>query len=177
VPEPPIEITTPSARDAKAIATVLYRASAAAYTGIVPPGFLWTLEQTVASCARLLNDPAATVLAAVSGHPPARQWLGVSAVLVPAARPRDAELRRLYVIPERWGQGVGSRLLDAALQRAQHAGATTIWLSVGEKNNRARTFYERRGWCLTAGEGTHDHDGVVEVRYRYALGQTARSPD
>lgn len=47
VSEPPTEIVTPSPQDAQALAAVLYRASAAAYTGIVPPGFLWTLEQTV----------------------------------------------------------------------------------------------------------------------------------
>jgi GNAT superfamily N-acetyltransferase len=171
VPEPPTEIITPSAQDAEAIATVLYRASAAAYTGIFPPESLWTLEQTVASCRRLFDDPTATVLAAVSGNPPARQWLGVSAVLVPGAREGEAELRRLYVIPERWGQGVGSRLLDAVLQRAQRAGATTASLSVLEKNNQARTFYEHRGWRLATSEGTHAHDGVVEVRYKCALGR------
>ena len=104
MPELSTEIIPPSAQDAEAIATVLYRASAAGYTGIVPPGFLWTLEQTVASCRRLFNDPAATVLAAVSANSPAREWLGVSVVLMPGADPGDAQLRRLYVIPERWAK-------------------------------------------------------------------------
>jgi GNAT superfamily N-acetyltransferase len=171
VSEPQVELVTPSPQDVDAIATVLYRASAAGYTGIVPPGFLWTLEETAASCRRLISDPTAIVLAAVSGNPPTRQWVGVAAILVPAARPSDAELRRLYVTPERWGQGVGSRLLDAALQQAQRAGATTAWLWVLDKNNQARTFYEHRGWRLATSEGTHAHDGVVEVRYHYALGQ------
>jgi GNAT superfamily N-acetyltransferase len=169
VSDPQIEIITPSPQDADALATVLYRASAAAYTGIFPPGVLWTLEQTVASCRAHFSDPTAIVLAAVSGDPPAREWLGVAVVLVPGARLGDAELRRMYVLPERWGQGVGSRLLDAVLRRAQRAGATTAWLSVLEKNDRARTFYEHRGWRPADDEGTHAHDGVVEVRYQYAL--------
>jgi hypothetical protein len=38
VPEPTIDIITPSPQDADAIATVLYQAAAAAYTSIVPPG-------------------------------------------------------------------------------------------------------------------------------------------
>jgi GNAT superfamily N-acetyltransferase len=171
VSDPRIEIITPSPTDVAAIAKVLYRASAAAYSGIVPPGFLWTLEQTVESCHRLVNDPTASVAAAVSGKLGERQWLGVSAVLVASARPGDAELRRLYVIPERWGQGVGSLLHDVALGQARQAGATAVWLSVLEKNIQARTFYEHRGWHLANGEGTHPHDGVVEVRYRYALGR------
>jgi GNAT superfamily N-acetyltransferase len=90
---------------------------------------------------------------------------------MPTARPGDAELRRLYVIPERWGQGIGSRLLDAALNRAGRTGGTTAWLRVLEKNDRARAFHENRGWRLAASEGTHAHDGVVEVRCQNALGK------
>jgi hypothetical protein len=39
-----------------------------------------------------------------------------------------------------------------------------------EKNTRARAFYEHRGWRLSASAGPHEHDGIVEVKYRYALG-------
>jgi GNAT superfamily N-acetyltransferase len=159
----PFDIITPSAQDAAAIASIIYRASEAAYTDIVPPGFLWTLEENVASCQRLLNDPTAIVLAAVSGN----QWLGISAVLMPDAGSGDAELQRLYVTPERWGEGIGNILHDAALQSAQRAGATTASLWVLEKNKQARSFYEHRGWQLTA--GADEHGGVVEVQYERAL--------
>jgi GNAT superfamily N-acetyltransferase len=165
VSDPPIEIITPSAEDVDATATVLFRASAAAYTGLVPRGSLWTYEETVASCQRLLGNPTAIVLAAVSGN----QWLGVSAVLVPDDGTGDAELRRLYVIPDRWGQGLGHRLHDAALQRARRRGAVTAWLTVLEQNNRARRFYERHGWRQAESNSTEEHDGVVLIRYRYAL--------
>jgi GNAT superfamily N-acetyltransferase len=161
----PLDIVAPSAQDAAAIASILYRASAAAYTDIVPPGFLWNLEETLASCQRLLNDPTAIVLAAVSGN----QWLGFSAVLVQDAGSGDAELRRLYVIPERWGEGIGNILHDAALQSAQRVGATTASLWVLEKNKRARAFYEHRGWQLAASAGANEHGGVVEVQYERAL--------
>jgi GNAT superfamily N-acetyltransferase len=140
VSDPPIDIITPSLQDADAIATVLHKASAAAYTSIVPAGFLWTLQETAASCRRLLSEPAAIVLAAVSGDALARRWLGVSAVLMPGDRPGNAELRRLYVVPEQWGNGIGSHLLAAALERARRAGATTAWLWVLAQNSQARTF-------------------------------------
>jgi GNAT superfamily N-acetyltransferase len=169
VPESTVELITPSLQDAHAVATILYRASAAAYTPIVPSGFLWTLEETVASCRRLLDDPAAIVIAAVSGRSPARQWLGVSAVLLPGDGQGEAELRRLYVIPERWGEGIGSLLLDAVLQQAQRAGALTVRLWVLEGNEQARTFYERRGWRLATSDDTDAHDGVTEVSYQYSL--------
>jgi GNAT superfamily N-acetyltransferase len=174
VSEARIEIITPAPQDAEALATVIYRASAAAYTSIFPADALWTFEQTVASCRNLFHDPTAFAFAAVSGDPPAREWLGMSVVLVPDAPRGDAELRRLYVIPERWGQGVGGRLLDAAIRGAERAGAAVAWLSVLEKNIRARSFYENRGWRLAAGEDAYAHDGVTEVRYSHALG--ARHP-
>lgn len=123
----------------------------------------------MASWREIFNDPTATILAAVAGNSPEREWLGVAVIQLPGARQGDAELRRLYVIPERWGEGVGSRLLEAALQRAKRAGATRVSLWVLEKNNQARTFYERRGWCLIASEGMRAHDGVHEARYRYAF--------
>jgi GNAT superfamily N-acetyltransferase len=169
VSEARFEIITPAPQDAEALATVVYRASAAAYTSIFPPEALWTFEQTVTSCRNLFHDPAAFAFAAVSGEPAAREWLGFAVVLVPDPHHGDAELRRLYVIPERWDQGVGSRLLDAAIERARLAGAAAARLSVLEKNTRARSFYEHRGWLLAAGEGTYAHDGVTEVTYRYAL--------
>ena len=160
----PRDIITPSAEDAAAVGGIIYRASEAAYTDIVPAGFLWTLEENVASCQRLLGNPTAIVLAAVSGN----EWLGISAVLMPDAGSGDAELQRLYVMPERWGEGIGNLLHDAALRSAQRAGATAASLWVMEKNNRARAFYEHRGWQLTA--GADEHGGVVEVQYERALG-------
>jgi len=91
-------------------------------------------------------------------------------VLVPDAGLGDAELRRLYVIPDRWGEGIGNLLHDAALQSAQRVGATTASLWVLEKNKRARAFYEHRGWQLTASAGANEQGGVVEVQYERALG-------
>jgi GNAT superfamily N-acetyltransferase len=161
-----IDIILPSAADAEAIATILYRSSEAAYRDIVPPGFLWTHAETVASCEGLLSNPQAIVQVAASGD----EWLGVSAVLVPDSPVGEAELRRLYVIPERWGAGIGNYLHDAALLSAQRAGATTASLWVLQKNNRARTFYENRGWRLAASEEDPER-GVVEVRYERALGR------
>jgi GNAT superfamily N-acetyltransferase len=45
---------------------------------------------------------------------------------MPGDRPGDAELRRLYVVPEQWGNGIGSHLLAAALERARRAAAPRL---------------------------------------------------
>jgi GNAT superfamily N-acetyltransferase len=54
-------------------------------------------------------------------------------------------LRNLFVLPGEWGSGAGSLLHDEAVRllRAKEAGAR-LW--VLEENERARRFYEHRGW-------------------------------
>jgi GNAT superfamily N-acetyltransferase len=68
----------------------------------------------------------------------------------------EQELDALYVHPERWGRGIGDRLLAAA------GSASALW--VIEANTRARRFYERRGWRPDG--STQVVFGVREVRYR-----------
>ncbi len=57
-------------------------------------------------------------------------------------------LNGLYVRPEAWGSGVAGRLHDRAVAALRAAGVTTARLWVLEHNERARRFYERRGWYL-----------------------------
>lgn len=59
-------------------------------------------------------------------------------------------LKNLFVVPDEWGRGAGSVLHDEAVRllRAKGAGAQ-LW--VLEENERARRFYEHRGWIF-AGE-------------------------
>lgn len=58
-----------------------------------------------------------------------------------------AELKVLYVVPERWGTGAGQALIDKAhellAQTTLEAGLTVL-----AGNPRARRFYERNGWEL-----------------------------
>jgi len=54
-------------------------------------------------------------------------------------------IEHLYVLPERQGQGYGSRLLTFAIERCH--GTPTLW--VLNSNERARRFYERRGFHPT----------------------------
>jgi GNAT superfamily N-acetyltransferase len=61
------------------------------------------------------------------------------------------QLNALYVLPDEWGSGVGSRLHDAAVAKLGELGPEArLW--VLEANTRARAFYERRGWRLDGRE-------------------------
>jgi putative acetyltransferase len=52
----------------------------------------------------------------------------------------------LYVLPGEWGSGVAARLHDDALAAIRRDGCREAHLWVLEQNDRARRFYERRGW-------------------------------
>jgi len=63
-------------------------------------------------------------------------------------------LKRMYLRPERRGQGWGRRLLEAALREAQRVGCHTILLDTTNRQYAARLLYERAGFRLiTEGEG------------------------
>jgi GNAT superfamily N-acetyltransferase len=77
------------------------------------------------------------------------------------------ELRALYVDPPAQGAGVGSALLEAAVEALRAAGHAEAFLWTFEANGLARAFYERHGWELVPGHT--DQLGAPEVRYRRSL--------
>ncbi len=60
-------------------------------------------------------------------------------------RPRGT-VTNLFVVPERRGEGIGSRLLEAAEHGLVSAGAAVIGLEVMAENDRARAFYREHGY-------------------------------
>ena len=84
--------------------------------------------------------------------------------------PATGHLARLYVLPEHWGQGVGTRLYRVAMDAlaARRFPEATLWVLEG--NDRARRWYERLGWRLTdKRKTTYAPAGVEDVQYRIAL--------
>jgi len=58
----------------------------------------------------------------------------------------EGEIANLAVDPAGWGEGVGKRLLDAALAEGARRGAESVYLEVRESNARARRLYASRGF-------------------------------
>jgi ribosomal protein S18 acetylase RimI-like enzyme len=56
------------------------------------------------------------------------------------------ELWRFYVDKPFHGKGVAGGLMQSAKQRARHRGATSLWLGVWERNERAKAFYAKHGF-------------------------------
>lgn len=73
-------------------------------------------------------------------------------------------LNHLYIAPDRWGLGLGTRLLDAAKSDSKY-----LQLWVFQKNARARQFYSTHGFCereLTDGGGNEEK--VPDIRMDWA---------
>ena len=66
----------------------------------------------------------------------------------------------LYVLPSREGRGYGTALLRQAVGAC--SGIPTLWLL--ETNQRAKAFYERRGFRPT-GNVNRDNGPLAEIEY------------
>ena len=77
---------------------------------------------------------------------------------------RDDDLDHLYVRPDRFERGIGSRLIDLAKERRPRG----LWLYTFQVNDRARAFYERRGFRVEfLGNGESNEERQPDVRYAW----------
>lgn len=78
-----------------------------------------------------------------------------------------ARLHKLYILPDRKGEGLGQLLLQAVMEQARAAGHRVLELNVN-KYNPARAFYEHAGFrivrdeVLDIGQGYVMDDHVME---------------
>lgn len=58
----------------------------------------------------------------------------------------ESELLNIAVTAERRGQGIGTELLNAVIERCRRAGAFDMWLEVRTSNTGARALYASHGF-------------------------------
>jgi GNAT superfamily N-acetyltransferase len=97
---------------------------------------------------RELEDPGIDTLVIAND---AGQWLAFAQLRanhVSEGVPREGsiELWRFYVDHPWHGRGVAAELMAAAKSRGRRRGATTMWLGVWERNERAQAFYRKHGF-------------------------------
>lgn len=159
--------------DASAVTGVQIEAWRAAYRGLLPRRVLDGLspDRQSEEWSVALRDAGVSVLVAdidglVCGfarHGPVRADRGDPAGAT-------AELYDLYVLPGRFGSGLGGRLMRAVLDEMGRDGHRVAVLWVLRGNMRARRFYERGGWMADGAERASDTArGVPSVRYRIGV--------
>lgn len=86
-------------------------------------------------------------------------------------------LRNLFVVPAKWGRGAGAALHDEAVALLRSGGASIAQVWVLEENERARRFYETRGWRDDGGRSRSEFPPhPVELRYALGLGEGRGAP-
>lgn len=187
-----VVIRSASAADAAQIAAVQRESWFAAYEGIIPAGIIdrVTAPDDGARMRQTFRTrPWQRMIVAVAGQSDSGSagivgyaCFGPETDVLNAPWPHPlttagrrgsvAELYALYVRPAWWSTGAGRALMDRVLAGTALAGYRVVTLWALRDNGRARQFYERAGFApdgtahMLAGLG-----GVIEVRYRRALGQ------
>lgn len=72
--------------------------------------------------------------------------VGNSSIPVVETMAKPIELVQLFVEHRELRKGHGSTLIQACLKYAVENGFETLWLKVGERNNRAQAFFNRWGF-------------------------------
>lgn len=139
------------AADAPALALVAGASFLETYHAIIPVADMVahvTGKCSAAVFADWIADPASSVFYAaadVTGAPLGYAILTTPDFPVPTGA-GDSELRRIYTLAATHGSGLGTALIQAALDEARARGRTRVLLGVHPGNDRARRFYERTGF-------------------------------
>jgi GNAT superfamily N-acetyltransferase len=76
-------------------------------------------------------------------------------------------LSLIYVLPDRWGQGIGGVMLDAVMTEGARRGCRRIYLWTHEQENeRAHRLYRSRSFART-GRTAHDDAGALIGEWLY----------
>ncbi|MGE5136216.1 MAG: ribosomal protein S18-alanine N-acetyltransferase [Gemmatimonadota bacterium] len=88
----------------------------------------------------------------------------------------QADVLTIAVAGQRWGQGIGSLLLDALLTEAARRGCPEVFLEVRVDNDRAQQLYLRRGFTrIGVRRGYYQPSGTDAVVMRRSLSESAPS--
>jgi [ribosomal protein S18]-alanine N-acetyltransferase len=100
---------------------------------------------------------------------------GYGGLLAQAGCPAD--VLTLAVAADRWGEGIGSALLDGLLAEAARRGCTEIFLEVRIDNDRAQRLYRRRGFTgIGIRRGYYQPSGSDALVMRLVTTAPAKTP-
>jgi GNAT superfamily N-acetyltransferase len=114
------------------------------------------------ACLLIGSDTAGVIAMALAE--PGREQDGAGAI-----RSSAGHISMVFVIPVRWGMGIGAELLDALHGEMRERNWRTASVWTRSSNERARRLYEGRGYRPT-GDVKQLSGGDEILRYELALG-------
>ena len=143
-----MQITVPTAQDAKAIAELNVLAWQHAYNGLMPSEFLANLsvEKREAGWRKWIDDPEGLIHIARDLDGNIRGYVAYSKSRDSGDIYSTAEIVAIYVDPASWRSGIGTELLQRALQEISHLAFARTALWVLDGNSRAMRFYSKHGF-------------------------------
>ena len=142
-----VTIRRVQAGDEKALASIQTESWKAAFQRILDEETLLrctNLERATVSYQRLLDEKKGNgYLLLLDGQPHCIAWWDAARDEAFAGK---AELICIHSLPQHWHQGFGSRMMDRVLSDVKAAGYSEIILWVFAENERARRFYEAKGF-------------------------------
>ena len=162
-----------SEEDAETLAAIRVETWNAAYRGVIADDLLDDLRVDEAHVQQWRD-------AVAGGFTAGRMaWIaergGVPLGYALAGPPRDeaparaGELYAIYVLPDEWGNGVGTALLTAVTSYLRSEAYVTAVLWVFDANARARRFYQMHGWRTDGERRMSQRWRAPELRYARAL--------
>ena len=160
-----LTIRSGGAGDADALYAIHRESALAAYAHVFPPDrYAFPDEEMRRHWVESLRDAEIEVVVAERDGIP----VGFATV-------SPGWLRNLFVVPAEWGRGAGPAVHDEAVRLLGTMGAgARLW--VLEANERARRFYERRGWHPDGERATSEFPPYPPT-LRYTLDLEAASSD
>ena len=160
--------------DALGIAHIHVRTWQCAYKGQIPDSYLnnLSIEERASGWKKILSTVEKGNHALVAEHQ--NQIVGWCTF----GKSRDEDvvdgrvaLYGIYVDPQYIGMGIGSQLMETAMDTLRNDGYKEVTLWVLDTNEKSRKFYEKRGWIIEGQKKDDQRDGFIlhEVRYMYTL--------
>lgn len=168
-----IKIEAMTINDSKSVAEIHTKSWQFAYKGIVPQEFLDGIDTKKREenwTKGMIEDPSLIRLVAKDDN---NNILGFVCGLHNREKniQIDSELWAIYVHPEKIKHGIGKLLFSSFIDKLRIKNFSTMNVWVLEKNNNARSFYEKMGGALSKYKKEIEIGGekLMEVSYEYQI--------
>ena len=141
------------------------RAAAARDAGDIAEVHTVAMREAMPYLPHLHSDEETRAWVAEVVLPRQEVWVAEAGGRVVGVTSLEGEMvQQLYILPGYQGIGIGSALL--ALAKPRRPGGLRLYAF--QRNTRARTFYEHRGFVAIAfGDGSDNEEGEPDVLYQW----------